>query len=288
MTSHDIASHHITSHHIISQRSTAYAHDMSCITCTGDSNHPDLAHIHPFIYRLHASTWNITSDSEQAHLTRLTHDYASLLHVCSTIAPYTLILEDDIIATSHVVQKLQHVVYDIRISAAHDWAFVKLYRGELWTGWQTHDIAPMIGVCLACGIVVGWSMRYITRTRVTIQIQLLITVYITLMLISIAVALGRQNIIMRRYGLHETDEGCCCQAHLYPSYHIPTLITYLHTHAHTAPHDLLLDSYATSHTLKRYLHTPSLFQHMGLFSTRMEGNHGDVEGYQQSMSFTEE
>jgi hypothetical protein len=53
-------------------------------------------------------------------------------------------------------------------------------------------------------------------------------------------------------------------------------------------HDLLLDDYAKEKSLKRYLLTPSLFQHLGLFSTRFDGNQGTFVGLQQSLSFQED
>ncbi|CAI7852833.1 unnamed protein product [Closterium sp. NIES-54] len=61
---------------------------------------------------------------------------------------------------------------------------------------------------------------------------------------------------------------CCTQALLFNVTALPSLLDYVEANFMRAPIDLLLRDYLKEKGLHAYVHVPSLFQHMGVYSTK--------------------
>ncbi|GJP36430.1 hypothetical protein CLOM_g20939 [Closterium sp. NIES-68] len=61
---------------------------------------------------------------------------------------------------------------------------------------------------------------------------------------------------------------CCTQALLFNVTALPALLNFVEGNFMRAPIDLLLRDYLKENALHAYVHVPSLFQHMGVFSTK--------------------
>ncbi|CAI5939318.1 unnamed protein product [Closterium sp. NIES-64] len=67
---------------------------------------------------------------------------------------------------------------------------------------------------------------------------------------------------------HEYSIPCCTQALLFNVTALPPLLDFVEGNFMRAPIDLLLRDYLKEKGLHAYVHVPSLFQHMGVYSTK--------------------
>jgi len=215
------------------------------------------------------------------------------------MADYTLLLEDDLIATRSFVQKLKDRVIE-PLRDRDDWIFVRLFYPEFWAGWENTDIPVLILLALVIsslstiGVVKLYSSITFRNGSIKLVLRhfwllsVLLFFYFIGLSIFIFLTIGKQNIITPfPNGLYSFESKASTVSVVYPSNKIKDAMDYLESHLGSDALDILLDDHAILNKLDRLLLVPNLFQHIGLFSSNRNKNQGSFVHFKTSLTFEE-
>ncbi|ESO03283.1 hypothetical protein HELRODRAFT_80555 [Helobdella robusta] len=187
---------------------------------------------------------------------------------------YVLIVEDDVVMKLGSLKTLKYFISNLETRHADDWIFLKLYYPKKWLGYsrELRTILELISssILISSIITIVISLIKKIRSRSIIILQ----IFFSLIILPTFLILGRQTSVRWReisssfHTLYLTP-GCCTQAMLYNSKHISQLIEFLKKSRTNSknPIDLLIDDYVKSADLRGYLVEPSLFDHIGFWSS---------------------
>ena len=226
---------------------------------------------------------------------------------------FTLILEDDIVTTRHVIDKLVTAVQPLL--KREDWLLLRLYRSSFWDGWEVRDwpvlimygifggvlgaVTAMLVDAIFCARPLPHELMSNSHCRPVInaracQVVVLALVAIVSGLITVAVLLllNRQNIRLLNAptGLSLDDSSAGAVALLFPTANLTGLLTFLRNPSmpSTTPIDNALNQYAEETGLEQLLLVPNLFDHRGVYSSAATKNKGSYKELKVSSTFYDE
>ena len=195
---------------------------------------------------------------------------------------YVLIIEDDFLPSDGFFDILHNTLFlsikespDIDSEKSRNWAFLKLFYPERWQGYasETKPILELFGIgCIGGSFSI---LIYVLCHRRSSSCERGVMFILgASYFIIVCVLIGRQYVITMKqnwpslYSLQKAPE-CCTPAVLYPSHHLPSLLTFLRKAkcSQSNPIDFVLDEYANNFKLRRYLVEPNLGRHIGLISS---------------------
>eukprot|EP00026_Physarum_polycephalum_P009458 Phypoly_transcript_09583.p1 GENE.Phypoly_transcript_09583~~Phypoly_transcript_09583.p1 ORF type:complete len:370 (+),score=39.22 Phypoly_transcript_09583:218-1327(+) len=206
-------------------------------------------------------------------------DYANTLQECSEKANYTLILEDDVAATRHWVDKLSKYIPEL--NKRSNYLYVKLFETRAYVGWEDTDTGFLILVGILSTFLAFFILRSILREeRFCWAKSITLGIYVGSAVIFFMVAIGKQNVFPPTPGIHSI-RTCCSQAHLYPQKMAKILADYLFSKG-KEPHDwadLVMNYWAEEQHYDTLVIYPSLFQHMGAISSVISNDRSYIISY---------
>ena len=205
-------------------------------------------------------------------------DYVMALEVgLQTRSQYIIIVEDDAMPVQNLLSTLRIILgYKMPwrwLRSNSDVAFLKLFYPEKWQGFGIPEIPEVI--CIA--VLMGMLSVYLHKKLQNINHVLILAVlFITwaLYIVLVMYAVGRQHLIeMRKMSplLHTVSQapGCCTPAVLYNRVKARLLVRFLRDSKCSVkyPLDFALDDFSKKFNHCRYLVTPNLFTHIGVYSS---------------------
>ena len=193
-------------------------------------------------------------------------------------ADYILVVEDDALPTKNLLKKLRLVLYyklpwSWLRAGTSDWAFLKLFYPEKWQGFGWPEVPELVlaGVSGAlAAVTVQWRLQGIRRKSHVLIMFATWSVYFTLLVYTV----GRAHLIELRKLvplLHSVVKapGCCTPAVLFQRQYAQKLAHFLRSVncSKKYPIDLAMDDFAGHYQLRKYLVTPNLFTHIGVYSS---------------------
>ncbi|KAJ5745954.1 hypothetical protein N7520_011136 [Penicillium odoratum] len=212
-------------------------------------------------------------------------DYAYLLKACKQVgAPYTIILEDDVVA----LDGWYHRTHDAVISAdqktkemgVSNWLYLRLFYTEEFLGWNSEEwpiyfLYSTLAVCTVACLLVGvrrYQLRF--RPHIPNEIIFLLSLVCAPLLIGLNFAAGRVTVLPIPEGVHQMSKfGCCSQAFVFPQSRIDDLVD-LYTSKRIGYVDMITEEFANANNEIRWALTPSVIQHVGRTSSK--GNQNDL------------
>jgi hypothetical protein len=78
------------------------------------------------------------------------NDFIRALELCAEYGSnYTLVLQDDVQSTKHVVSKISRLLAQ---APAPDWCAIKLFYSKYYAGWGREELPALLGVSFALGL----------------------------------------------------------------------------------------------------------------------------------------
>jgi hypothetical protein len=211
-------------------------------------------------------------------------DYRYLLSRCTEqFTPYIAMLEDDIIAmdgwyhrTMAAVNEAEEQAAERRASA--DFLYLRLFYTEEFFGWNAEDWRSYLYYSLWVAAVPTAILLFVRFVRPTTKLSLNITtpraivaIYALLATgILIFFGMGRNTVLPMASGVAEMPEfGCCSQGFVFPHLKALALIDYFKDRK-LGFMDVLTEEYANERGELRYAMTPSVMQHVGRKSSKID------------------
>ncbi|KAJ4309390.1 hypothetical protein N0V94_008955 [Neodidymelliopsis sp. IMI 364377] len=211
-------------------------------------------------------------------------DYRYLLSRCTEqFTPYIAMLEDDIIAmdgwyhrTMAAVNEAEEQAAERRASA--DFLYLRLFYTEEFFGWNAEDWRSYLYYSLWVAAVPTAILLFVRFVRPTTKLSLSITtpraivaIYALLATgILIFFGMGRNTVLPMASGVAEMPEfGCCSQGFVFPHLKALALIDYFKDRQ-LGFMDVLTEEYANERGELRYAMTPSVMQHVGRKSSKID------------------
>jgi hypothetical protein len=241
----------------------------------GDAPHPLLPlFADKAFFRVHSYPW---TDHPSLRLSenryRMAVDYHTALSLCAnSSAPWTLLLEDDVVIKQAFLPQWQKLVAHLSLE---DTLFVKLFVSDRWGGFE--DVDTVGGVCLLTLLLLG-VCRCLWRFTGLQWLALTLGAYVCMLCLVLLV--GKQNI--RALGtpshLHLArltgKEVPGTVAIAFPTRQLGDLMAFLSKETERpnieAIDVLVADTFVQNDQKRRtpYCSVPSMTQHIGAYSTR--------------------
>ncbi|PRP76062.1 hypothetical protein PROFUN_01778 [Planoprotostelium fungivorum] len=266
-------------------------------TMINEADHPDALYLSPLVPVLHRS--HIPQLVPKGHedsgwYKKETIDYVTSLNVCQKLSRYTLILEDDVLVTSHLVQKLFERALDPLERGQsttqsglfnEPWLFVRLFYTNYWSGWATEDIFTFPFLFFTLGSIFTLIVLFFLWPSgrdfvgfVKAERKMAFILWMSLSLFS-AVCLysvGKQNIMSNfRTGLWPFGSHAFTVGMVFSNDRMEGMSRYLLENYQEVPVDILIGRYAGQEHLRMLLLVPNLVQHIGAYSS----NRDKVQGF---------
>ena len=276
----------------------------------------DEATVRPFVDRWNRrvrpfGTGNLGSIREESV------DYCRALRHCykMTDAPVTLIIEDDALASPLLFRSVFDVAKKV-VEADKSAFYIKLFASEAYFGWENRDIPLMVLIGSGTGIVwyLLWLARYDARKkkcslsrRVVSVSRVGESVLLALFTVAMLKLVGKQYVFPPFVkGIHQIPWGAVDSntvATVFPFREkIPAFLDYFSTTVarlrkprafralargsnaqESFAIDMILHRWTVQMKLSRYYCIPSLFQHIGVFSSKGWKNLAPYEALYRSM-----
>jgi len=227
-------------------------------------------------------------------------NYAAALDACHKEGlPYVLVIEDDAIATKGIVRKVASAIREVDASSGERWRVLKLFVTEYWKGHWDIDSTSL-------SLLLGWPLTLATAVALALvsaaRLEHGRVIFFLLAFTSVAaatsfctIAIGRANLLLpypTGASRHEPPDAACAMsvANLYPLKVAEGLSRHL-KHS-SRPTDLAQCEYVTRANMvipgdrAQWLFNPSLFQHVGRYSSDSRKNHGSCVYTKSSITWT--
>ncbi|GAB1193896.1 hypothetical protein APSETT444_003132 [Aspergillus pseudonomiae] len=220
-----------------------------------------------------------TTEAKTLALEKGLLDYTYLLKACAAIGtPYTVMLEDDIIALDgwyhRTKQALRAVERQTAEKKASKWLYLRLFYTENFLGWNSEDWPTYLFYSLLSAATVLLTTLIVRRYRPSSKPFLpKETVFVlcficTPLLIILFFATGRVTMLPIPEGVHEMPKfGCCSQGLVFPQGRITDLVSWYESKG-IGYVDMLTEDYANQNGEIRWALTPSVLQHVGSKSSK--------------------
>ncbi|KAJ5921435.1 hypothetical protein N7466_009761 [Penicillium verhagenii] len=275
----------------LSDSERANIHLIFFIAHTDPSQHP--AYAEPWLHKLadqvllyNSSDVDIdhiksleTDEAKLAGREKALFDYSYLLQACEAVgAPYTIILEDDVVAQDGWYHRTRDALVSVETQmqeiGAPKWLYLRLFYTEEFFGWNAEEwpIYLFYSILIVC--FVGCSLLGIRQYRPSIRPHLpnkiiaIVSVVGSFLLIGLFFAAGRVTMMPIPEGVHQMPKfGCCSQALVFPHSRLNDLVD-LFTSKRIGYVDMLTEEFANANQEIRWALTPSVMQHVGRKSSK--------------------
>ncbi|OGE53314.1 hypothetical protein PENARI_c008G03881 [Penicillium arizonense] len=206
-------------------------------------------------------------------------DYTYLLKACEAVnAPYTMILEDDVVAMDgwyhRTIGALASAEQQTRALGASKWLYLRLFYTEEFFGWNSEDWPiflsySILAVCLvACACSGARQCQPRLHSRLSTRTIFMFSGICTPLLIGLFFAAGRVSMVPIQQGVHQMPRfGCCSQAFVFPRSRVPDLVD-LYQSKHIGYVDTITEEFADAENEIRWAVTPIIMQHAGRRSSK--------------------
>ncbi|EEP81351.1 predicted protein [Uncinocarpus reesii 1704] len=267
-----------------------------------------IPHVDPTIHPLFASNWTAALadkillydvDSDKLdHLRQLEKegglfrekalfDYVYLLKACQDVGtPYVVMVEDDVVAMDGWYHRTKRALEDAerqtRRLGASKYLYLRLFYTQGLLGWNKEEWFTYL-VSSATAVAILAAILLITRRYIPCSVRILSNqVIIVLCLICAPLCIilffasGRLSMLSTPAGVHQMPRfGCCSQALAFPRNRVADVISWYET-KRIGFADSLLEEYANANDEIRWALTPSVFQHVGVKSSKQDGPGDDI------------
>ncbi|KAJ5914961.1 hypothetical protein N7504_003844 [Penicillium tannophilum] len=208
-------------------------------------------------------------------------DYQYLLTACNQIAtPYTLMLEDDVVAQDGWYHRTQEAVASaerqMEQMEAPSWLYLRLFYSEEFLGWNSEEWPIYLFYSILAVLLVIFSAlsarqyKSSLRAHLSNNTILLLAFMCTPLLIGLFFAAGRATMLPIPQGVHQMPNfGCFSQAFVFPRSRIPDLMD-LYQSKDEGYVDSITEEYANLNQEVRWAITPSIMQHVGRQSSKAQ------------------
>jgi hypothetical protein len=280
------------------------------------SHHDDVKFVSPFVDAVVTDSSHLANHiPSRRHSMRLSLDYAKALRQCRASIPYTLILEDDTIASRFFFNSFLTIIQNLDTSAINkktllkvgdesrinNWGSLKLYNSECFFGWERtlKDVIILISLSTVCSIflffVVGLALfeykvkkqteiknkdfylRQVKQMRSMIPIKQAVLHFVAslILVVCLFLSIGKQNIFKAypKNGIHvfhRDTVDAFTVATLFQTKYNYVLARDIEQNVLNGMHisiDLFISQWAIKKNMPRLYRIPSLFQHIGFWST---------------------
>ncbi|EMD97712.1 hypothetical protein COCC4DRAFT_144674 [Bipolaris maydis ATCC 48331] len=241
------------------------------------------------------------------------YDYSYLVSKCAELnTPYIAILEDDVLAMDgwyHRTINALLAAEDQSIQRhGNKFLYLRLFYTEAFLGWNSEEWKTYLFYSLCFAAMPAAVVSFLRTTKLSPKLLLplnthlrssevrsgysfrrLVATFYALMAVFILLffALGRMTVLPLPAGVHEMPQfGCCSQAFVFPRQKALELVSYF-AQVKTGYVDVLTERYADARGELRYAITPSLFQHVGKTSSKMDSHGPIIKGKTWSFAFEE-
>jgi len=225
-------------------------------------------------------------------------NYVAGLDACSREGlPYVLAIEDDAIATQSLVSKLSLAIEAVTASSKDQWRVLKLFQTEFWHGHWDVDFGSLMCLLVVPGVFGGLFAGFVMLLWQPKTGRYLAFVIAFIFATSIASfgawAIGRANLLQvfpHGASRHAQPDALCAStvADVYPLGVVDRLAEWIKADMHR-PTDLAVCDFATKADgpgdRAQWLYSPSLFQHVGSFSSNLAKNQGACVYSKSSMTW---
>ena len=210
-------------------------------------------------------------------------DLIEALKICDDVEryKYSLVLEDDAFASSNFASVFDYIVD--RLPEDDSVGFVKLYHPEKWQGFgYDTKLELFIITCVSFVLFFGNGLLIVGVKDISVKTLFAIflaTVLLCGYVLTFCYTFSRQHLIelfkfWKRTHFITNSPGCCTSAVLYRTSMLSEFIKFLEkevTCNHSYPIDLVPYDYCKNRGLDRLQVIPSLFFHIGYFSSVQSG-----------------
>lgn len=211
-------------------------------------------------------------------------DHRYLLSACADqYTPYIAMIEDDVIAMDGWYHRTMDAIGQAEQQAAErraraDFLYLRLFYTEEFFGWNAEDWRSYLYYSLWAAGIPTVLILFIRCARPTTKLSLtlttprsLIAIYTLLgTCILIYFGMGRNTVLPIPTGVAEMPEfGCCAQGFVFPHLKALALIDY-YKDRKLGFVDVLTEDYANERGELRYAMTPSVLQHVGKKSSKID------------------
>ncbi|OTA98366.1 hypothetical protein M426DRAFT_77033 [Hypoxylon sp. CI-4A] len=233
-------------------------------------------------------------ERNHSHGIKAKFDYSIVLEECQkTGAPYTLMVEDDVVFLDGWRHRIMHA---LNVATTKSWGagytdflYLRLFYYEGLLGWNSESwltyLASSLTVTIGTLCLLVLTRRYIPSTRLylTRLTMFLITLVFTPLLIVLFFTAGGNCMMPQPDGVHlMSDNACCGQGLVFPR---TTVINELLPHFRNqrlseVPTDSFIEEYAEETGALRWALTPVVMQHIGGQSSHgiPRGQYGNMTG----------
>ncbi|KAE8378977.1 integral membrane protein [Aspergillus bertholletiae] len=220
-----------------------------------------------------------TAEAKTLALEKGLLDYTYLLKACAaTGAPYTVMLEDDVVALDgwyhRTKQALRAAERQTEDKKSSKWLYLRLFYTENLLGWNSEEWPTYLLCSLLVASTVLLATLSVRRWRLSSKRFLpnetvfLLCCVCTPLLISLFFATGRVTLRPTPEGVHEMPKfGCCSQGLVFPQGRIMDLAAWYESKG-IGYVDMLTEDYANQNGEIRWALTPSVLQHVGSKSSK--------------------
>jgi hypothetical protein len=217
------------------------------------------------------------------------YDYSYLLSACAEQhTPYIAIIEDDAIAMDgwyhRTMKALWHAEEQSMLRRGKPgFLYLRLFYTEAFLGWNSENWRTYLYYSGCAGAIPIAIYVFLRATKVATKFleaistrRAVVSIYaVIIMLILLFFALGRMTVLPMPFGVHEMPQfGCCSQALVFPRTKALELVSYFR-YRRTGFVDVLTEDYANEKDELRFTITPSVVQHVGRTSSKMN-NYGPI------------
>ena len=240
--------------------------------------------------------------------------FADALEICNGDeewkADYTLIMEDDVLVTSDIVEHLRFLVSSVRDPGFGfgNWFYMRLFWTEYWQNWRPLDVPWIVLLSVIVGFCKWCVLHSVLRQRVddilrkkcfSLSIKNTMRWIILCLFVGNAATLilmvGRQNWVSVRPSykrFEQTDEFSSAVLCFFRNLEVDSFVRFVRDSrnvsklTHVGTDNMLMKFVQGSHGERTHLsYSPALGQHLGRFSSNVEKNQGSMEYVKTSLTF---
>jgi GR25 family glycosyltransferase involved in LPS biosynthesis len=209
------------------------------------------------------------------------YDYSYLLKACyKQGTPYIAMFEDDVVAVDGWYHRTQAALEQAEAlaalkSASPDFLYLRLFHTEEFLGWNSEEWKTYVvysALFVALPVVALTAIRRMGPhgKRIASDRVIFASVPISIALVVILFSLGRVTVRPPPDGVIEMPRyGCCSQGFVFPREKAMTLVRWFEE-KHVGFVDVLTEEYADQHNELRFAIVPSVIQHVGRKSSKID------------------
>ncbi|KAF2114188.1 integral membrane protein [Lophiotrema nucula] len=207
-------------------------------------------------------------------------DYSFLLQACyEHETPYIAVFEDDIVAMDgwyyRTMKGLELAETQSALRGSPDFLYLRLFYTEEFLGWNseewlTYAFWSILFIVVPTGVLLFLHNKSAQLKRIPPNRLIMFSTGVCLTIIVLFFSIGRATVLPLPVGVNYMPKyGCCSQGFVFPRQKALTMASY-YTSRKTGFVDVLTEEYADQHNELRWAITPSVIQHVGRKSSKVD------------------